>query len=125
MFNLALRVKYSSVRPTLNRIREVSGDEMREALITKADVWNYEEEWRAVEAIKGPGLYTFDPRCLDGIILGAKMSDTDRETVLDWVKGRQIDLYQAELSRDHFRLNIRSLRPTLIRNLQFGSATGR
>lgn len=125
MFNLALRVKYSEVRPTLNRIREVSGDEMREALITKADVWRYEEEWRSVEAIRGPGVYSFDPRCLDGIILGARMSDADREMVLGWVQGRQIAVYEAQLSRDHFRLDIRNLRRATTTNqlFRFGAGT--
>lgn len=124
MFNLALRVKYSQIRPTLNRIREVSGDEMRKALITKADVWWYEEEWRAVEAIRGPGVYSFDPRCLDGIILGARMSDADRETVLGWVQGRQIAVYEAQLSRDHFRLDIRNLARATMSNQLFRSAAG-
>jgi hypothetical protein len=77
-------------------------------LLTKADFWAYEEEWRIIKYPPSqPGLKAFPADSLDGIILGAKISASDRAEVSEWArrKNRDIDLLEAIFDDKDYRLN--------------------
>jgi hypothetical protein len=107
-FGKAQRVIYQSARPKLNVVLDSHETQSEKALLTKADFWSYEEEWRIVEYEPGPGIHQFPPELLDGIILGAKISPTDRQKVLGWaaMRGNSFEILQAQFSDSEFRLNI-------------------
>lgn len=56
----------------------------------------------------GPGLVTFHPAAIDGIILGARTSDADTAEVAGWVEGRThpVELLRAVANPDAFSLDI-------------------
>lgn len=109
-FGRAQRVSYQTARPKLNLIMDSHEVQSEKALLTKADFWGYEEEWRIIEHDLGPGVHRFPPELLDGVILGARISANDRQRVLDWTSGRRgIDILQAKFSNSEFRIEVSPL----------------
>lgn len=105
-------VVYAEQRPVLNRIKTTLEAEKdwrayAQALFTKADCWSYEEEWRAV-CTTGPGLRSFYPKFLWGIIFGARVTQQTRDLVAVWIeeRGIELDLLDAVPDPDRFCLNI-------------------
>ena len=66
-------------------------------LLTKAQRWAYEREWRIIDHDNGSGERAFHPPALCEVILGAKMNPDDRATVTSWLEGRgyPVSLFQA------------------------------
>ncbi|WP_376093863.1 DUF2971 domain-containing protein [Roseomonas sp. CCTCC AB2023176] len=112
-FRAAQKVIYSEQRPVLNPVLDNADAQVDKAILTKADFWAYEEEWRVLShpggvVPGGPGLVTFDPKALDAIILGARVSDADVAEVASWVEGREqpVALLRAHPNAERFRIDI-------------------
>lgn len=107
-FGEAQKVKYSAQRPTLNIFRQSMDEQIDNALMTKADFWSYECEWRIFDHRRGPGVHPFPHHLLDGIILGAQMSQQDIDEVIGWRNAapHPIGLYRAIIDSGMFRLNV-------------------
>ncbi|GAV35459.1 hypothetical protein ROTAS13_03135 [Roseomonas sp. TAS13] len=114
-FRAAQRVTYRAERPVLNPVLDDADAIVDKTFLSKADFWAYEEEWRVlshpggpVDPAGDPGLVTYEPRALDGVIFGANTSDADIAEVTRWVAGREqpVELLRARPSPDHFRLDI-------------------
>ncbi len=104
---LALPVNYTDDRPVVNlaNIRELK--EFENAVLNKSADWAYEREWRMISYKGGKGYRKFPPQALTGIILGAKISDDDRDFVLSLCSGRNgINIYKAEFDKHKFRVVI-------------------
>jgi len=107
-FGRAQRVVYQAERPKLNLILDNHETQSTKALLAKADFWGYEEEWRIVEHELGPGVHQFPPELLDGVILGARISDENKQNVMSWVATRKnnLEILQARFNDKSFRLDI-------------------
>ncbi|UCV13611.1 DUF2971 domain-containing protein [Quatrionicoccus australiensis] len=107
-FSHAQEVKYPTVRPRINPFRQNNEDMMEAALLTKADHWKYEQEWRIVHYTGGPGIYRFPEEALTGVILGAHISPKDERKVREWVDGRhhQVNVYRSTPCDTTFSLGI-------------------
>lgn len=113
-FKNAHQVKYPSERPRINPFRQTEDEMMEAALLSKAEHWIYEQEWRLIHYEKGPGVYKFPPEALRGVILGAQISIPDKQTVLEWIKKRvhPIKLYYSSTCDISFSLNIEEVKLT-------------
>jgi len=69
---------------------------------SKGTQWSNEEEVRVLVPRQYPHEVIIDPRCLTRIILGRKMSDSDRAVIRDWAKQRQPELEVVTASWDSF-----------------------
>lgn len=58
------------------------------SILVKSDVWKYEREWRLVAFQSGES--SFDPRDLDAIILGVRISNQDRRSVVSLLRRRKV-----------------------------------
>ncbi|MCQ4160841.1 DUF2971 domain-containing protein [Roseomonas sp. GC11] len=114
-FRAAQPVLYSAARPVLNPILDDGDAIMTKSILTKADVWQYEAEWRVMSHPGSPvrpgggnGLITFHPDALDGLIFGARTPDEDIAEVTGWLEGRRkrVELLRARVDPDHFRIHI-------------------
>jgi len=105
-FCRAKKVIYQKDRPIVNFIKERYDRKPDNALITKADFWSYEEEWRIIDHIKGYGVQIFPGELLDGIIFGVKISDENRKKVLTWIDNREhdIEILEAKICEKTFRV---------------------
>lgn len=111
-FACAFPVVYQKKRPVINLIQRSKGEYLlQKVLLTKADFWAYEQEWRLIDQNSGPTLRRFPAPSLTALILGARILPEDREVVLDAV--RQIHanprLFQANNDPNEFRLRIEPL----------------
>lgn len=115
-FQRALPVKYSKVLPTYNILEHTLGEPHRHAdkfadlLLTKAEDWRYENEWRIVFTPEhgGFGIHTFPEKLLTGVILGFQISNENRNSIIEWCKGRMFKpkIYQATPKDGEFGLDI-------------------
>jgi hypothetical protein len=107
-FGRAQRVIYQPDRPVLNVILDSRDARAEKALLTKADFWSYEEEWRIVEHEAGPGTHRFPASLLDAVILGARIALDDKERVLGLIRRRKTKakILQAQIDAKKFRLTI-------------------
>lgn len=101
------KVEYASSYPKV----QISGDredQTRKVLLTKADFWKHEKEWRILDPDNGPGIRVFPAEMLIGVILGYDMPYEDRQLLREWAKGREIPLkfYQATKKEKEFGLEI-------------------
>lgn len=96
------KIKYS---PTFNVIEGDLEDIFERACLVKAEQWKYEEEWRLIR--ESESLVVFPEKCLTGVILGCRISDDDRQWVLDWLKPYPwASVYEAREVKNDIRLSI-------------------
>lgn len=108
--SIAWRVRYQGQRPKLEGVQYRDSQRLLDALVTKADFWAYEEEWRAMAPNLQFGAHTFDPAVIDGIIFGAKVTPENRAAIAGWAKEMRhtIEFLDAVPSDQDYRLEIRS-----------------
>lgn len=110
LFDVALKVSYDDLYPSIDIINMGKFDEYRKALLTKSKHWEYEKEWRILKPgdLGGPGKHHFIPELLTGVILGALISTEDKNKVLDWIENypTKLTLYQAKINRTKYQLDI-------------------
>jgi len=110
-FGFAQQVHYQKDYPVLNIIRDSADEILRKALLTKADFWDYEKEWRITWKDIAPGAYKYPEGLLKGVIFGARIRMQDRDLVLSWIDKMAIKpaLYQATLKSIEYGLDINPL----------------
>lgn len=111
-FGQAQEVAYSAERPKINPIRDSQDEMLSAALLTKAQHWSYEKEWRLIQYRNGPGSYQFPEGALTGIILGAQISEASASMIAKWIDVRECKpkLYRAAVDSFTFALNINEVR---------------
>lgn len=78
------------------------------SLITKDDVWNYENEWRILIADpKGDGNIEMPP--ISCIYIGALCTNEDKEQLVKMAKKLHIPVKQMNVDRDHYELHVGSI----------------
>jgi hypothetical protein len=100
-------VFYSNEYPTLSFFSDPR-EKLAKALMTKADRFKYEEEWRIFAIERGAGPHPFDPNILTGVIFGCKVTPEAEQKVRSWVsegKSKPI-FYRASPKPDKFELDI-------------------
>ena len=104
----AIKVKYDAILPELN-VMQLPNDpsgELGMKLVTKAEDWKYEQEWRIVK--KGIGTQNFPEDALSGVILGCRIVPENREKSIRWCSKRKYrpTLYEAREKQKEFGLDI-------------------
>ena len=110
---IPMLVAYEQHRPMVDPTSSTNEDDVIKALATKADAWKYEEEWRLLRHQGARQLVTLAAHVIDGVILGARIKDSDRKDVLSWVKvsGRDIEVFQARFHERDYRLEFEPVSP--------------
>lgn len=104
----AFHVEYKDVRPVL----ELSDANYVHDLLTKGVDWKYEDEIRCLNVERKSGIYKYKRELLASVILGARINADDEANIRKLVKevnqehGLSIEVYQAEVSKDKFKLVI-------------------
>jgi len=82
----------------LSRDREMG---MKQLIATKSLRWKNEEEVRIVT--DQTGLHRYDYRSVDRIYFGLRMSDEQKEMMMEALKGRGIQYYQMEMAKAAYK----------------------
>lgn len=104
----AIPVSYSKDRPLIHVTRDSKDTALEKSLLTKADQWRYEREWRLLRYTGGPGVVQFRPENLTGMVIGAEAASSTVDLVRGWVNQRAtpLSVYQAKKNRHAFALDI-------------------
>lgn len=107
IFGEAKQVNYQSKFPK-TLITASSEERVGKMMLTKSELWAYEEEWRILGPKYKPGIKNFPPELLKGVIFGCEMDDKDKDMIKEWIKfGRCKPIfYQAIKKKDEFGLEI-------------------
>jgi hypothetical protein len=107
-FENAHRINYKHERPKINPFRDHIEQVMESVLLTKADHWAYEKEWRLIHYSDGAGAYRFPSEALTGIVLGSRISESNEQKVLEWLAARAnpIKVMRSSTSQTGYSLNI-------------------
>lgn len=103
------QVRYSRSFPEFDPT--LDGNERTARLVlTKYEGWIYEQEWRLLDLV---GEHKFPPESLTGVIFGCATTREDKEKIRRWAKrmSHRPKLYQAEISRGTFALEIKKVEP--------------
>ena len=119
-FLLLNRVIYSDRYPTHAFGEEGLPHNKNSSYRSKSEDWKYENEWRAlvydtrirspisdksigdeipdesIKRMKGSGHYSLDKNLLHGIILGYKMKDNEKQSIINAALLRGIKIYEAQ-----------------------------
>lgn len=105
----AQAVTYAKERASIRQFIRADPQIMLEkAMLTKAQHWSYEKEWRLIQYEKGHGVVAFRPENLTGIIFGAQASPKmiERIQVLLTTRPQPVALYRAQVDRKAFKIHI-------------------
>ena len=109
----AYMVTYQEKYPEVNMMEIGKYKQFFNLFATKSQHWKYEKERRVIkdENDGGSKIYTFNTKLLTGIILGAKISQQDEDTVLNWVnkKSTPTAIYRATINNDAYKLDIKGV----------------
>ncbi len=131
-FQYARQVSYQSEYPLVDPRTQSALVINETAIVTKAKFWEYEQEFRVifpkmsdeekqrqiaglttnelgkhlVTLHNGPGVVTFPPKALTGVILGARVSQRDEAEIVGLVRGLRPDVRveRAMLHNSSYRL---------------------
>jgi hypothetical protein len=109
IFSKAEPVRYQKQYPIVKLFTADKVEWGKESLLTKSTDWKYEDEWRLTSA--KPGHLDFPPEKLISVIFGCKISETNRNKILEWniTKNPPVILRQAIMHEDEFGIHIRDL----------------
>lgn len=112
-FARAQPVDYLDAYPTVDPVRDSPQKQVDEFLLSKARPWKYEEEWRIIDHDLGFGEKAFRPDALREVVLGARISENDRDFVLKVVRNRGVEckIFQAEVGTGTYSLKFRPVEP--------------
>jgi hypothetical protein len=110
LFGQAIKVIYRDERPVVNIINIGEPQEYQKTLLTKSKHWEYETEWRVIKTPGegGCGIKPFHPSSLTGVILGALISQENKQKMLGWIKRypSKLSLYQAKINETNYKIDI-------------------
>jgi hypothetical protein len=108
-FSRARAVQYDITVPCVNLLEPWDNLITKGAvgLLTKAEDWRYEKEWRIVK-IDGTGVQICPAEALSGVILGCRMLAETKRQIKEWCRECQSrpTLYEAKEKAQEFGLDI-------------------
>lgn len=113
------RVRYSDKLPDLNAVDVLlgTGGNIMSLLLTKAECWSYEREWRAIHE-EVDKAYGYGVDGLKGIYLGAALTAAEKDLVAHIVHGTPTQLYEMRLGPRSFRIEAYPVQYTPYRHSQ-------
>lgn len=104
------QVKYSNEYPKIRLVDlpRIGHSSIESLLLTKSVDWKYEFEYRLIRPNGAKSTFGYDASALVGIILGARISKSDEEEVIQWARDHPTKplIHRAELQLGKFGIHI-------------------
>ncbi|MDR3602071.1 MAG: DUF2971 domain-containing protein [Desulfosporosinus sp.] len=106
IFSTIKRMNYSSTVPVIHRNQRAVSELANDIFLNKTIDWSYEKEWRIISS--GNSYYKpIIESDITGVIIGERISQIDREWVIDWLKGyKNVKIYQCRMSKSSYKMDI-------------------
>lgn len=105
-------VHYNKEKPIIDSTHDLN-ENLKQTLFVKGLSWEYENEERAIDYLRGPGIYEYDQkRYLKSVIAGARMDENDfnnlKSKINDLNKRLSVNvtLHKASLTPKKFELHV-------------------
>jgi hypothetical protein len=112
IFGRASKVEYVDKRLVINLLADNPDYKanVRKSFFEKSKDWHYEEEYRILSPDDNY-IHHYEPHDLKKIIFGAKISQEDKATVMQWYEELdfQPELFQAQLHGSRYQIQIEPL----------------
>jgi hypothetical protein len=112
-------VEYRDDRPQMKLVSNMASIGLEErrgmssVFLVKSPHWKYEQEWRHVDVVRGPGVHPYTvKKHLVGVIAGARMPDRDLTRVKQAMResedafGCSLTFHRAQLRHDIYAIEI-------------------
>ncbi len=104
------KVKYSSKLPELTYNGNGKMD-VANVVLTKLNHWKYEKEIRSIVRLEeGIQSAAFNPKSLKGIIFGERISEIDKKTIKNIIKGNNqylnVEYFKAQIEKKNLKVTI-------------------
>ena len=110
LFSRARQVIYTRYLPKQSVIEFFTAKErpLPLYLVTKAEDWAHEKEWRLGDPGSGLGPQEYPSEALTGVILGCRMDEKNRKQIQDWCQEREHPpkLFEAKENKTEYGLDI-------------------
>lgn len=110
-----LEVKYSNKKPIINPFDDKDLN-MEKNFLTKSIDWEYEEEERVIDYVRGPGIHDFNrKRVISSVIAGLKISSENYNklesvvTMMNKKLNTKVMLHKVNIEKGAFKLNCQGL----------------
>ncbi|GAA4000890.1 DUF2971 domain-containing protein [Hymenobacter fastidiosus] len=102
--------KYPEIIPGLGLRGDAAIREIAEVYSTKSSLWSYEQEVRIFKANAAKKNLQYNLGCLREIILGCKISQDDKESIMNEAKKfPNAKIYQAKMSKRSFAIDVQQI----------------
>ena len=78
--------------------------DIAESLLTKSDIWNYEEEWRIIHTLKNLDEQKLFEDIITGIYLGANISSDNEKIIREKAVQKGVPIKKMRLLEDKYEL---------------------
>ena len=117
--SLLLPIRYTSERPLIpidkvwpvdDASKENAHDKratslaFTKALISKSNVWKYEQEWRHIVFLSEQSTRLVELPIVSKIIMGVNISEENRKVIADFAAKKRIALYQTHMKEDKYEM---------------------
>jgi len=100
--------EYPAIQLVAVNDKHPDADARMKALLTKAEEWSGEREWRCLRPDTPSGHQAFPVGSLKKLVFGARIEREHREAMLSLVKQRSapVEIFQARVAPDRFELTL-------------------
>jgi hypothetical protein len=107
-FGRSQKMDYSKNYPNVNFFTNTQLEKTQAMLLTKAQHWAYEKEWRIIDHKEGSGIKHFPEKHLMGVIIGCRMPEENKQKIIKWCANRNPcpALYKTKPKAREFGLDI-------------------
>ena len=106
MFGAAEPVLYSEEFPVVDYYNTPKDKQVDLVFLTKYLGWAYEQEWRIIDHINGPGLREYPKELLKSVTFGLRMSAPDKAKIRTWISRREHEVKLFQASRHEHKFSI-------------------
>lgn len=106
------KVIYTKDKPIIDPFSGDDIDNMEKTFLHKSIDWEYEQEERVIDYLRGPGIHNYDRKILKSVIAGLKMSKRDYkklEAITEEINnkyGNDVQLYKIEEVPNKFEVHV-------------------
>ncbi|TSK07302.1 MAG: DUF2971 domain-containing protein [Geobacter sp.] len=106
VFMLTQNVKYTKDFPIINLVKATDDEKLSKGLLTKADDWSYEQEYRLILPAQQK-LVKYPDEALKSVIFGLKTTDHNKDLIKNWIAQRKVKpaIYQAVMKQGQYGLD--------------------
>jgi len=99
-------VNYACNVPRLKLFEDIGAFHVKQ-IATKSKVWEYEGEYRFVKPNAANANITYPKELIKNIFLGVKMTQKNKNEIIEFVKSNEIEceIYELTLDKEKFKLN--------------------